>query len=547
MSVTDARFRDYSTPDTTDRYLKPDAEDFVNQGVEYLAARQTVQALGDKKVKYTPVNGGVFNKSSECISFRINPAHNSWVDGSKTTLNLTFQAAAVKTTATAANLVSIFSYGSVQSCISRVTITCGGHIIEDISNYNRIYNAMERAYTSDQQTSSSPSFTDLYANYYGNTGQCIQGIAYAPVATLAAGRIIPVTVPISLSALLGPSARKAIPIGCLRDAIEIRFYLAQPAEVYYALDCGTQGAATNGKTIALDGTSDYRLTNCSLECKVLRYTDEAQAFLKNNIPGGVLTWDATTFVANTNTINVAEAESQILLTNTNYRDVKSVFCSTFSATPVVGATYAYVSTMPGLYRANLLVNGLPINSRDIGENNLADLNSSRAQFAANVLACQRVVQDIWEVSSHIHSYDTVYRGGYTPYTPDSKQVLSSVTGLTYLGSVPIYPPLGPDGNYTGRTTGPDQQGPFPAGQLVVAANWTVPVTPANMWFAISTLKSQDASRRLEGRDFRGTQVVVTTSKKNTAAATLTQQLSSVLVVGEKFHIDLRTGEFVRTL
>ena len=73
-------------------FLPIEAEDEINQTVEYLPARQDVQPMSNLAIKITPSNGGVFTKDSEFIEMRLNPQHNTFVDGCSTLLNFTFTA-----------------------------------------------------------------------------------------------------------------------------------------------------------------------------------------------------------------------------------------------------------------------------------------------------------------------------------------------------------------------------------------------------------------------------------------------------------------------
>ena len=64
-----------------EQFLPVEADEEINQSVEYLAQRQPVQPVTSKDIKITPSNGGVFTKNSEFIEFRINPQHNTFLHG----------------------------------------------------------------------------------------------------------------------------------------------------------------------------------------------------------------------------------------------------------------------------------------------------------------------------------------------------------------------------------------------------------------------------------------------------------------------------------
>ncbi len=540
MSVTDARLLDYSNPKGNDYFLPPPAEDFANQGVEYLAARQAVQALKDCHVKYNPTNGGVYTKKSDFIEFRLNPQQSSWIDGTHTRLNLQYKPLPVTRDPVYNFIADVYAYGSFSTHINRVTISNGGQVLEDIQDYNRIYSIFDKVYCSADQLGTAPSIYDTYSGEKPETrtiGEQLGSFA-ASSSTWTPSTYYPsggkyLSIPLSLSSLFGPGSRKAIPLSMLRENLTVRIYLeSEIAKCYYAVNGNPTSATTLISTAELDATSDYQLTNVSLECKVLRYTDSAEQFLRSNInnENGTISWDGTTFISNMATTLPAEQNSQVLLYNSNYRDVKSIFCSTFYPTLTPGKSYAYQSTFPGLHRANVLVNGEPINSRDIGENNTDDLNSNNSQFVANILSVQRVLADIWETNTELAPRTSIRDGGtYNPYVP------SNDSGDT---TCPIG---GPNGYYIGRTDGAcDQKGPFFGEQGDT-------IQPGNLVWAISTLVSNDSSRQLVGRDFTAKQVVVEMWKKNRVPADTKQTLHAVLAVGQKFHLDVRSGQMYRTL
>ncbi len=540
MSVTDARLLDYSNPKGNDYFLPPPKEDFSNQSVEYLASRQAVQALKDSHVKYNPTNGGVYNKKSDFIEFRLNPQQSSWIDGSHTRLNLQYKPLPVNRDPAPSAITDVYAYGSFASHVRSITIHNGGQCVEQIDDYNRIYSIFDKVYCSADQLGTAPSITDLYSGERPETrtiGEKLGSFASGSSTWVQStnyptnGKYL--SIPLSLSSLLGPGSRKAIPLSMLRENLTVRIYLEpEIAKCYYAINGNSASATTLVSTAELEATSDYQITNVSLECKVLRYTDNAEAYLRSQIDseGGTISWDGTTFISNMATTLPAEQNSQVLLYNSNYRDVKAIFCSTFFPTLTPGKTYAYQSTFPGLHRANVLVNGEPVNSRDIGENNTDDLLANNSQFVTNILSVQRVLADIWETNSELAPRTSIRDGGtYNPYTPSN----DSGDTNTPLG--------GPNGFYVGRNTGScDQRGPFFGEQGDT-------IQPGNLVWAISTLVSNDASRQLVGRDLTAKQVVIDMWKKNRVPADTKQTLHAVLAVGQKIHLDVRSGQMYRTL
>tara|TARA_R110002012_G_scaffold109277_2_gene253006 strand:- start:1017 stop:2564 length:1548 start_codon:yes stop_codon:yes gene_type:complete len=507
-------------------FLPIEPEDEINQSVEYLAARQPVQSSSHLAIKITPSNGGVFTKDSEFIEMRLNPQHNTFVDGTSTLLNFTFTAKPVKVTADA-TFFNCHSAGQAMGLFKRITVSVGGLELENITNQNRIFYIMSGLYANGNQLRSSNTVSDLFGVNSGESqanrvGRLVAGVDGAPTSATPTEIPIKVSVPITLSALLGPGGRKCLPIGMLREAIVVRFYTVDTsAEAYYAL------SPTAGTSLAIDSSSNFEIKNVSMEVKAVRFDDRQFEYIRNNTPDNMLTWDATTFICNNNNVAPQNANTQTLLGNTNYVDVKSVVFGTYYSQILDGKTLTYESVFPGLFRANVLLNGQPVLARPIGVNNTSNLNASVPQFMANLISVSRNGLDIFEANTCAVPTDVNLNTGqnqsYSPYA----------TGGVDAGG--IFPIAGPQDI-------PNSQGPW--------TNKTagVPITPAFFVWGLSLLNSQDVSRKLVGRNLIGKQVVVEMTKHNAIGAeALSQVLMSILTVGVKYHLDVRTGELRRTL
>ena len=509
-----------------EQYLAPDPNNFVNQSVEYLSARQPIAATSSNTIKITPSNGGVYSNQSDFVEFRINPQHNSFIDGTKTKLNLTFTATAA---ATGTADFSLNSQGSVMNVFKRITVSSNGEMLEDITDANHILAMMTNLYTSKSQLCTGPTVQDLFADEAtGAIGGKATGkeLSYYTAGQVPAGGPTPFScsVPIMLSSLFGPSARKSIPIGMLRNGLMVRFYFTDKVEeVYYA-------QIASGAGLALSAGSGYTVKNVSLEVKTIRFDDAAFEAIRNNLKTNNLEWDATTFISNLVSCNPANPSVRLLLTNTNYRDVKSIYVQSWYSARTVGQTMPYSSVFPGLYQANVLVNGDPVNSRSIGIGDVTAIKNSIPQLVMNLQSTTRASNEILHMDCQLGPQFTQAGNtatdvllGYSYYTPTT-------------AATNDYPVGGPNAV-------PNQLGPYGAGS---AAEFQGIDTPSMYW-GLSTLTSNDKSRELTGMDLRTKQTVLQMERYNTITGSADQVIQGVLVVGEKFHLDVVAGLLTRTL
>ena len=506
-----------------EQFLPVEPDEEINQSVEYLAARQPVQPVTSKDIKITPSNGGVFTKNSEFIEFRINPQHNTFLDGSQTSLNFTFTAKAAAQADSVA--FTVYAAGGAMSLFKRLQVTVGGYELENITDHNRIFNILQPLYTNTEQTSSSSTINDFFSTKFNPTGggRVVQGSNSTP--SLTPTQIpIDISVPLSLSSLFGPSARKAIPIGLMREAIMVRLYLVDNTnEAYYA------ATAVAGTTTTLDPSSNFELKNASLECKCIRFDDRTFEYIRNNVPDNMLSWDASTYICNNNNVSPQDANVQVLLGNTNYTDVKSIVFGTRYSSMIEGRTLTYESVFPGLFRSNVLINGQPVLARPLGVNNTTNLQASTPQVVANLISIARNGLDIFESNTALTgsgSRGIALGQGINWFSP-------YLTGG--LAGTRRFPPLGP-------ASIPNNLGPW------VGTTAQEPISPGYFVWGVSLLNSQDTSRQLVGRNLVSKQVVVEMVKHNQIpAASLTQVMMSILTVGVKFHLDVKTGGITRTL
>ena len=492
--------------------LEPTESISVNEQTQYQPANQPVQPQQSHSVRYNPVNGGVFSKNSEYIEFTIRPQHNTWLDGSKTTLNLTFQAKPEIGTGTTA--MSIFSTRcGVQGAISQVVCTNSGNTLEFITSYNRSYALVNNMYASASQLRSAPSIRDITSD--GHNSNSEQQSRQTGIKMTTGADSLDLTcaeyncsIPISLSSLFGPSARKCLPLAKLTEPINLRLYLtSNPVEVYYSK------SGSNTATSYDVSASDYKITNVSLECHQVRFTDSVMSVIDAASGGGNYhEWDADQLSSSLNNIVPSLQQDQILLSNTQFNDCKSIMNQTWYST-MTGSTMTYASLQPGLYKYNVSCDGQYILNRDVGNNNLTELHNSVPLVVANLLSITRNATDLWEADCQLNN-GAVNLGRFQPYEQTAPYAVNG----------PAIDPTCLVSQFVGR---PSQ-----------------PIDPDFYYTGISTLTSKDMSRKLTGTDFKGKQIVVHLRRHNLVPSTAAPQIyHSVLHVGCK--IILENGQLRR--
>jgi len=480
----------------------------VNEQTQYQPANQPVQPQMSHSVKYNPVNGGVFTKNSDYIEFTIRPQAGVWLDGSKTVLNLKFQAKP-QLAAGSTDVMSIYSTRcGIQGAISQLVVTNSGNTLEFVTSYNRAYSLVNKMYSSSDQMKSAPSVRDITTDGSDNISMQNSPLTGIRMST-AAGDSNDVTceeyecsIPISLSSLFGPSSRKCLPLSKLTEPINVKLYLTNNCpEVYYS----KQGATT--ATSYDTSLSDYKISEVSLECHQVTFTDSVLSVIDAASGNDdYYEWDADQVSSSLNNINPGLQQDQILLSNTQFYDVKSIMNQTWYS-QMQGATITYASLQPGLYKYNVSCDGQYILNRDVGNNNLKELYNSTALMAANLLSVTRNATDLWDANCQL-SNGSVYCGRFQAYD----------------NNIPYYDPAGPTN--VPSTLANQFQG------LTLA-----PIIPDFFYTGISTLTSKDMSRKLTGTNFKGKQIVVHVRRHNQIVNSGLQIYHSVLHIGCKIILE----------
>ena len=482
----------------------------VNEQTQYQPQNQPIQPQMSHSVRYNPVNGGVFTKSNDYIEFTIRPQAGAYLDGSKTTLNLKFKALP-KIIPASTDTMSIYSTRcGIQGAISQLVVTNSGNTLEFVTNYNRTYALASTMYTSPEQMKSAPSVRDITADGEDNTDQQNTPLTGVRMSTAIDDSIdltcdeYECSIPLSLSSLFGPSSRKCLPLSKLTEPINIKIYLTNNcSEVYYS----KKGAGT---AISYDTSlSDYKISNVSLECHQVTFTDSVMSVIDAASEGNddYQEWDSDQVSSSLNNIIPSLQQDQILLSNTQFSNVKSIMNQTWYST-MVGATMTYASVQPGLYKYNVSCDGQYILNRDVGNNNLKQLHNSDALIVANILSLTRNATDLWDANCQLTS-GSYGSGSWNPY--DLGQTGFPVNGPTDVPSTLV-----------NQFTGLKSQ----------------PTIPDDFYTGISTLTSKDMSRKLTGSNFKGKQIVVHVRRHNAIPTSSGGQVyHSVLHVGCKIILE----------
>ena len=482
----------------------------VNEQTQYQPQNQPIQPQMSHSVRYNPVNGGVFTKNNDYIEFTIRPQAGVYLDGSKTTLNLKFKALP-KITPASTDTMSIFSTRcGIQGAISQLVVTNSGNTLEFVTNYNRTYALASKMYTSPDQMRSAPSVRDITADGEDNQTQQQAPLTGVRMST-AIDDSIDVTcdeyecsIPISLSSLFGPSSRKCLPLSKLTEPINVKIYLTNNcSEVYYS----KKGAST---AISYDSAlSNYQISNVSLECHQVTFTDSVMSVIDTASEGNddYQEWDSDQVSSSLNNIIPSLQQDQILLSNTQYSNVKSIMNQTWYST-MVGATMTYASVQPGLYKYNVSCDGQYILNRDVGNNNLKQLHNSDALIVANLLSITRNATDLWDANCQLNT-GSHESGRWTPYDSDTAGFL-------------VGGPADVPSTLVNQFAGVAQQ----------------PSIPDDFYTGISTLTSKDMSRKLTGSNFKGKQIVVHVRRHNAIPSSSAPQIyHTVLHVGCKIILE----------
>ena len=482
----------------------------IERTVEYQPRNQHIEAASINKVKHTPISGTTYTQKNDFIEFRVNN-NGDFINDVK--FNCDFTATG---TSAGSGTYNLFTSESINSCFSRITITQGGNLLENIVDYNRIYSVYSRVYSSKFQHGSIGSMTDLYQDPYGThpnhtgTGVQISTATGNPPASYVSRKI---SVPISLSNLLGPSKRKALPLALLKGGpLFIRFFLTSNVEE--VLYCHN---STAGSTATFGADTSYKLSNVNLEIEHIRYPSEAMAMIKAGI-GAEVVFDGVQCISSTNSIGYS-AQERVIMPNTSYSDVRNVIIAQHYPTLSSNQLNMGVSPLNGTYQAQLLLDGSPVAAnRPVGASESNAVMNSIPEFAKSVIQLNRPVN-----------------------MADDTQTAIGPTQAT--SAEPIY-------NFTNNNGGTGTAGqvfnptdnPVPTvASFGIDAN-TLGVAPYFGYIGFDLVQNGDPSRAQTGVDMRGRQLVYDARQTNAIAAGTTNcVVMAILSIGVKYVLDVNSG------
>ena len=508
----------------TAEYLPNPPVEQVNQSVEYLSANQQLQAINAKHIKITPANGNTFSKSSNMIEFRIPKFHHGFIDGTQTKLNLTLDIKPVKTST---NTVAFgcYSTGSFQNAIKKWEVLHNGEVLESCHDYGRQYFPLSVCSMTNNQLLGAGSVVDTYANTLQqrkgglNSGAKLTN-AINPTGTTAFTPIQQkISIPISLSSLFGPGANKAIPSGMLREGLVVRLTITDVIpEMYYTI------AGDGTSAGLLDSSSDYSVTNVSLEVKALIFSIPAFEQIKRSCGRGLISWNGGQFMSNASNVPPGNNNANLLMPNTNYRDCRCAVVSSYYSS-IASNTVTFASLQAGWYRGNILVNGDTYwNGRSIGTPDGSNLRGSRSEAVMGLVALSRNASEIFQCDTQ---FGVQYQEGANLTAKNWDANATDAPASTGPSSVPscLASAIGSDSDTVYART--NCAGPY-------------------VYWGVNMLRSTDKSRRLVGTDLRGRQCVINYQRNNTIPSSADDDvIFTTLVVGCRFDLDPETGTIHR--
>jgi len=484
----------------------------VERTIEYQPRNAHVEAIQCNRIKHTPINGSTFTKNSNYIEFRLNP-DGTFIDAPRTRLNLVFSA---KSDVAGSGVHGVYTSPSIWSVFTSFEVRQGGNILERSQDQNRMYSALSKIYSSTIQNETIGSITDLInPPNAAIPNQCAVGvkISTGDDATTPAFRKRTISVPITLSNLFGPSARKAYPNALLREPTTIRLYLTPNVEeVLYAMAVGA--------TPTYNSAATYVLTDVSLEMVHIRYGQDVMARIRDNMNDSEVTWDGVQSISSINSMSYAST-ARCILPNTSYSDVRNVIINQFY--PVLASNQITMGCSPlnGTYQSQLFLDGNPIaRNRPIG-----------AQYANNPIASvPELAQSILDLNRPFCVVD------------DTNTQLGLSRGNKTASKLA----------YTNCNTKGATSRPYEIPDTAIPKIDKFPLTadtPVPPYFGLvgfNLVRNGDPSRASIGHDCRGRQLVYEARQTNTITDTNLCMVQAIMCVGVKYVLDTRSG-IIRTI
>jgi hypothetical protein len=490
----------------------------IERTVEYQPRNAHIESIQATKIKHTPLNGSSFDKNSDFIEFRIQP-DNSWVDSPKTKLHVTFTPKDITATAGTAADFGIYSSPSVNSCFSRLECRIGGNLIENVLDYNRIFTQYNKIYSSSIQNQTNGSIEDLYSpsSIIGTESSAVGVKLNSTDANPPTGLVSRTcSIPLSLSNLFGPSARKAFPLALCKQVLTIRLYITSSVEeVIYS----------HGGSAAYDtayGSANFSLSNVSLEMTHIRYPQMSLDRIREGMPREIV-WDGVQTISSTSNIGYSSQE-RVILPNTSYSDVRNVVINQWYPTYAGNQVTQGCSPLNGLYQSQLFLDGHPVSrNRPVGSvfSNLP--TNSQSEIASSVISLNRPFRLYDDVNTQI----TISRSSATGATTQNFNLNNGGGGAA---AEPFSIPAVSK----------------PLVSVFAPAN-EKPVSPYFGLVGFDLTNNGDPSRDNVGHDCRGRQMVYQARQTNTIPNTEPNcVIQAILCVGVKYMLDRDAG-IIRTI
>ena len=475
----------------------------VQNTTQYLPELSHIIPESVDLVKVNPNNGTTFSPGS-FVEFRLNPNSGAVLDNSKCKLSCKFLAKPVAGIGDEA--YNLFSSPSLQSAIERITITVGQNVIEDITNYNRCYSALSRVYTSDFQTESGGSLFDLYSGAgsqnerTASTGKLLNTASASPPVANA----FELSIPLSLSSFFGPSSKFAFPIHAIKEPCFVRIFLSPSVnELLYS-------KKADGSIYAFGAGTSYTLSEVSLDVCQINYDFENMRKIKS------LMEEETVYCVKqiqSTTANIDySAQARVILPNMSYSCVNNIifhyYYNSFSAGSdiTIGA-----SPGCGVFRNNLFINGVSLNSIQTGTNNSQNPYNSNSSFGASLIKLNRDMNMLFDTSTQL----SIPVGALASTT--IKPNYNNVNGVVGLG----IPSVATNGiNASTPIASPEPTGGFISG---------------------FDLKQALDGGDLKGMNLMGKQVVYSADQNNTIVDSVLRTVQAVANVSVKVYLNVKDG------
>jgi len=363
------------------------SESEIPRNLEFVPRNEHLKPSSCVKMKHNPLNGGSYNKNSGFIEFRLNN-DGTFLKNAYLNCNFTVTMAAGGT-----NNFDVFSSPSINSCIRSLEIRQGSELIENVQDYNRIFNVYSRVYSSNSQMETGGSSSDLFqpSTVSGNwTTDQVASMGIKLNTSAAAdppGSYVTkkISVPLSLSNILGPSSHVAYPLALLGEPLFVRIHLTPNIEEVIHCYNTTAGVAVAS---SYGAASTYNLTDVNLEVDHVRYSPEQMKMILSNAPE-TLEYDGVQCISSLNTIGYSNRET-VILPNTNYTDVRNVIINQWYPSLSSGQLNFGVSPLNGAFQSQLFLDGrVASNNRPIGSTDAVNVFNSNASYATSVLELNR--------------------------------------------------------------------------------------------------------------------------------------------------------------